>query len=195
MPRWSLGKCVYIPENAVDLNSVEQCQRRPAQLPLTGVFIGRLVPYKGADVLIEAAASFLKANQLRLHIVGDGPQKEALDELVQKLGVASNVEFHGWLSHAEVQTILKQCEVLIFPSIREFGGGVVVEAMAQGVPPMVADYAGPSELVDELTGIKVSFKDRESLVQGIKTAIHEVMRSRRFCRSLATPRVIRSSQT
>ena len=175
MPRSSLGKCVYIPENAVDLSSVEQGQRRPAQLPLTGAFVGRLVPYKGADVLIEAAASFLKANQLRLHIVGDGPQKEALDELVKKLDVGSSVEFHGWLPHAEVKTILKQCDVFIFPSIREFGGGVVVEAMAQGIPPIVADYGGPSELVDKLTGIKVPFQDRKSLVEGFKTAIRQVI--------------------
>jgi glycosyltransferase involved in cell wall biosynthesis len=175
MPRSSLAKCVYIPENAVDLSSVEQGQRRPAQLPLAGAFVGRLVPYKGADVLIEAAASFLKANQLRLHIVGDGPQRKALDDLVARLGVGSSVEFHGWLPHADVQTILKKCDVLIFPSIREFGGGVVVEAMAQGLPPIVADYAGPSELVDELTGIKVSFQDRESLIQGFKTAIRQAI--------------------
>jgi glycosyltransferase involved in cell wall biosynthesis len=47
--------------------------------------------------------------------------------------------------------------------------------MAQGVAPIVADYAGPSELVDDLTGIKVSFHDRDSLVQGFKAAIRQVV--------------------
>lgn len=175
MPKWSLGKCVYIPENAVDLSSVDRTELKALHSPLSAGFVGRLVPYKGADVLIEAAASFLKANRLRLHIVGDGPQKKSLYDLVDRLGVGSSVEFHGWLPHAEAQKILRECDVIVLPSIREFGGGVVVETMAQGIPPIVADYGGPSELVDELTGIKVAFSDRESLVQGIKRAIQEVI--------------------
>lgn len=171
MPPWSYGKCVYIPENAVDLESVGRSERSAINSPLLAAFVGRLVPYKGADVVIEAAAGFLKEGKLRLHIVGDGPQKQSLLDLVDRLGVKPAVEFHGWLPHAEGQKILRECDVMVLPSIREFGGGVVVEAMAQGIPPIVADYGGPSELVDELTGVKVPFSDRKSLVQGFKEAI------------------------
>jgi glycosyltransferase involved in cell wall biosynthesis len=175
MPKWSRGKCVYIPENGVDLSSVERRKRTTAHSPLSVGFVGRLVPYKGADALIEAAAGFLKTDRLRLHIVGEGPQKQALDDLVDQLGVKANVEFHGWLPHPEAQKVLRQCDVMALPSIREFGGGVVVEAMAQGIPPIVADYGGPAELVDESTGIKVPFEDRESLVRGFKQAIQKVV--------------------
>jgi glycosyltransferase involved in cell wall biosynthesis len=171
MPTWCRRKCVYIPENAVDLNAVTTPTRTADRSPLSAGFVGRLVPYKGADILIEAASGFLKAKQLRLSFAGDGPQRPALEALVDRLGVESSVKFHGWLPHFEAQKVLGDCDVMIFPSIREFGGGVVVEAMAQGVAPIVADYGGPSELVDELTGIKVPFHDRESLIQGFKTAI------------------------
>jgi len=66
---------------------------------------------------------------------------------------------------------------MAFPSIHEYGGGVVVEAMALGVTPIVADYGGPSELVDDSTGIRVSFHNRQSLIDGMKDAIGKVIRS------------------
>jgi glycosyltransferase involved in cell wall biosynthesis len=62
------------------------------------------------------------------------------------------------------------------PSVREFGGGVVVESMALGVTPIVADYAGPSELVDETTGIRVAFSDRHSLVENFRQVLSQVIR-------------------
>jgi glycosyltransferase involved in cell wall biosynthesis len=90
-----------------------------------------------------------------------------------KLGQA--VRFHGWLPHARVQEVLKDCDFMALPSVREFGGAVVLESMALGVPPIVADYGGPSELVDEATGIRVPFRDKPTLVQGMRRAIETVV--------------------
>ena len=138
--------------------------------------MGRLVPYKGADILLEAVAEFLRSGQLELHIIGDGPQKSLLEAMVDRLGIGNSVRFEGWVPHIEIQNRLRLCDVLILPSVREFGGAVVVEAMALGVAPIVADYGGPSELVDEKTGIRVPFSDRQSLVIGIKEAIGDAIR-------------------
>jgi glycosyltransferase involved in cell wall biosynthesis len=177
MPAWTQRKCVYIPENGVDLELFRNPRGHQASLPLKAIFLGRLVPYKGADLLLEATAEFLKAGNLELHIVGDGPQKCFLEAMVDRLGVRSSVEFHGWVPHGEVQSKLRVCDFLALPSIREFGGGVVVEAMALALTPIVADYAGPSELVDERTGIKVAFHNRKSLVDGMHDAIGRVIQS------------------
>jgi glycosyltransferase involved in cell wall biosynthesis len=176
IPPWANHKCVYIPENGVDAERFSLPRNRSASLPLKAAFVGRLVPYKGADILLEAAAEFLRSGQLETQIIGDGPQKSLLEAMVDRLGIGNSVRFEGWVPHIEIQNRLRLCDVLILPSIREFGGAVVVEAMALGVPPIVADYGGPSELVDEKTGIRVPFSDRQSLIIGINRALGDAIR-------------------
>ncbi|MHB8885751.1 MAG: glycosyltransferase [Methylovirgula sp.] len=175
MPRWTREKCVHIPENGIDLDYFEPPRNHTRQRPLRGAFVGRLVPYKGADMLLEAAAEFLRKGQLELHIIGDGPQRTLLHEMAEQLGIQRSVRFHGWLAHADVCDKLRACDFMALPSVREFGGGVVVEAMALGVTPIVADYAGPSELVDEHTGIRVAFHDKKSLTEGMRLAIGNII--------------------
>jgi glycosyltransferase involved in cell wall biosynthesis len=177
MPSWAKSKCIYLPENGVDPARFNLHRNRKASLPLKGAFVGRLVPYKGADMLLEAAAEFLQSGELELHIIGDGPQRVLLDAIVDRLGIRADVHFYGWLSHVEVQKRLNRCDFLALPSVREFGGGVVLEAMALGVPPIVADYAGPSELVDDETGIRIAFTDKESLVDGIRQTLGQIVRA------------------
>jgi glycosyltransferase involved in cell wall biosynthesis len=173
MPDWARSKCIYIPENGVDLQRFSRPRDHRAALPLRAAFVGRLVPYKGADMLLEAAAEFLKDGQLKLEIVGDGPQRPQLESMVDRLDIRANVRLHGWLPHAQVPEILRHCDFLALPSVREFGGGVVLESMALGIAPVVADYAGPSELVDEQTGVRVPFSDKQSLVDGMRRTIGE----------------------
>jgi glycosyltransferase involved in cell wall biosynthesis len=177
MPSWAQKKCIYVPENGVDLERFNSPRDQIAAIPLKGAFVGRLVPYKGADMLLEAAADFLQRGQLELHIIGDGPQRPQLEAIVDRLGIREAVHFHGFVLHVEVQKLLRVCDFLALPSVREFGGGVVLEAMALGVTPIVADYAGPSELVDETTGIRIPFTDRQSLIDGIRKTIGEIIRN------------------
>ena len=132
---------------------------------------------KGADILLEAATEFLKAKKLELHIIGEGPQRTLLETMVDQFDVRCSVHFHGQVPHVEVQDTLRTSDFLALPSIREFGGAVVVELMALGVAPIVADYGGPSELVDDDTGIRVRFQDKKSLIEGMKHAIGKVIRS------------------
>ena len=171
MPSWVRQKLVYIPENGVDVDRFSKPRDHSASIPIKVAFVGRLVPYKGADILLEAITDFLKRGQLELHIIGDGPQRPLLEVMVDRSGVRNSVEFHGWVPHVEVQEKLRSCDLMALPSIREFGGAVVAEAMALGLTPIVANYGGPSELVDDASGIRVSFTDKASLVEGMRRAI------------------------
>jgi glycosyltransferase involved in cell wall biosynthesis len=176
LPCSGMEKQLYIPENGVDPDRFSVPRDRRATVPLRAAFVGRLVPYKGADMLIEATRDFQERGQLELHIIGDGPQRSLLETMVDQMGLRKSVNFHGWVAHHEVQSRLRTCDLMALPSIREFGGAVVLEAMALGVTPIVADYGGPSELVDGDTGVRVQFHDKASLVQGLRQSIEKFIR-------------------
>jgi glycosyltransferase involved in cell wall biosynthesis len=175
MPASYLPKCFYVPENAIDPRRFPHASRRGHGLPVRAVFVGRLVPYKGADLLLEAAAPGLRSGRLTLTVVGDGPQRPLLEALIRRLGVEAGVRLAGWVPHVRVREFLNDADVFTFPSVREFGGGVVLEAMASGLPPVVADYGGPGELVTAQTGWKVPIGPRGELVRQLRAALEDIL--------------------
>ncbi|KNX40354.1 2-deoxystreptamine glucosyltransferase [Roseovarius tolerans] len=178
MPGWAQEKAVYLPENAIDPARFAGGGAPAPEGPLRAGFVGRLVPYKGPDMLIEAAAPLMRAGRLHLDIVGDGPMMAGLRAQAEGLGVAGAVTFHGWLEHERVRDVLGACHLFAFPSIREFGGGVVLEAMALGVPPLIVDYAGPGELVDAARGTKVPIGTRGEIIAGFAAALERLTQDR-----------------
>ncbi len=174
MPAKYHDRCVYIPENGVDPQRFARQVEGPVRSPLRVAFVGRLVPYKGADMLLEAAAPLVRAGKLVVDIIGDGDQMKQLQGIVAAEGISGGVKLDGWVEHAKMQARLVDSDVLGFPSIREFGGGVVIEAMALGLVPVVADYGGPNELVTDATGYRVPMGTRADLVARFRQVLGEL---------------------
>jgi glycosyltransferase involved in cell wall biosynthesis len=167
------NKCIYLPENAIDPARFSVVRAHKAKRPIKVVFVGRLVPYKGADMLIEAAIPLVRQGAMTMEILGDGPEMERLKKLIPE-DCASAIRLPGWVHHTELQNKLANADVFAFPSVREFGGGVVLEAMASGLVPIVVDYAGPRELVTEQTGFKVPLGRRSNIVEGFRKLLAEL---------------------
>lgn len=172
MPAKYHEKCFYIVENAIDPTRFHRRRTRSASRPIRAIFIGRLVPYKGADMLLEAGSHLLKTGAMTLDIVGDGPQLPQLRERAKALELPDGaVTFHGWVEHGKIQDRLVEADLLTFPSIREFGGGVALEAMAVGVVPVVTDYGGLGELVTDQTGFLIPIGPRDAIIGRLRDTL------------------------
>jgi glycogen(starch) synthase len=174
LPKKYAGKYFYMPENGIDPSRFWRSTSAHSETVLKAAFVGRLVPYKGADMLLAAAKELLKEKRMTLDIVGDGPMMPELASFVDEHELGHAVKFHGWLPNEAVQDVLSSCQILPFPSIREFGGGVVLEAMALGVVPIVVDYAGPGELVCDDVGIKIPLGSREEIIEALRGVLKDL---------------------
>ena len=195
LPKSAQGRAVYLPENGIDERRFELPPASPVRTPLGVAFVGRLVPYKGVDMLIEAAADLVRSGQVVLDVIGDGPERAALAALVARLGLGGGVKLDGWVEHRDLAARLLRSDVLGFPSVREFGGAVVLEAMALGLVPIVADYGGPAEHVTGATGHRVPMGSRAALVDGTRRALEALVRHPGGVRAMgarARQRVLRS---
>jgi glycosyltransferase involved in cell wall biosynthesis len=171
VPRSFKGKCFYLPENAIDTTRFNRRRTRPAGRPVRAVFVGRLVPLKGLDMLLTAAADLIRSGALTVDIIGDGMQMPELRQLVERERLSQGVRLPGWVDHKQVQDWLAEADLFTFPSIRDFGGGVVLEAMAVGLVPLVVDYGGPAELVTPKTGFLVPMGTRSQITERLRTLL------------------------
>jgi glycosyltransferase involved in cell wall biosynthesis len=140
------------------------------------IFVGGLVPIKAVDLALHGAASLLRAGDARFTIVGDGPERSNLEQLTKSLGIEKAASFCGWLRHGEVLQRLGNADVLVFPSVREFGGGVVFEALAMGAVPIVADFGGPGDIVHPEVGFKVPLTNEHDVVSQIEQVLAKLAR-------------------
>lgn len=175
MPYRYRHKCFYIPENGIDPARFNVRRNGPAKRPIRVVFLGRLVPYKGADMLVEAAAPLIRAGLLRLTIIGDGPHQAELRESIKSQAISDAVEMTGWLEHQQVQSHLARADLFAFPSIREFGGAAVAEAMALGLVPIVINYGGPAEIVSPETGYLVEISSRDHIIKSFRSIFDKLV--------------------
>lgn len=169
------GQRFYMPENGIDPERFEIAE---AWTPPTDRFrfvtVGRLVPYKGIDMILSAMAESPILRSCHLEIIGDGPQRAALEQQTAESGLNHSVTFSGWMPQHELARNLRNSQAFAFPSLREFGGGVVLEAMASGLPSIVVNHGGPAELVDENNGILLPLTERETLVTNLIAAMEKL---------------------
>ncbi|WP_071517278.1 glycosyltransferase family 4 protein [Geitlerinema sp. PCC 9228] len=119
------------------------------------VSAGRLLHWKGFHLGLQAFAEADLPADAEYWIVGDGPQRQALQNLAQSLGIARQVKFLGALSREDTWQHVAGSWALVHPSLHESGGLVCLEAMAVACPVICLDWGGPAILVSRGAGFKV----------------------------------------
>jgi glycosyltransferase involved in cell wall biosynthesis len=158
LPSGCKGRVEIICENGVD----PDVWRRPDDLPvrplheLRVAFLGRLVDWKGVDLVLDVFAEVkMKMPWAELWVIGDGPERSRLQSQAGTLGLSDAVTFHGWKSREECAPLLAQCDVLLFPSVFDCGGAVVLEAMSLGLTVVALNWGGPGDYLEAGGGVLV----------------------------------------
>ncbi len=114
------------------------------------LYAGNLIPGKGVQVILEAAAALAEKDWL-LDIVGDGPEREKLEAFCREKNLSGKVRFHGAVAPERMPDFMRQAYIFVFASFAEGRPNVVLEAMAAGLPvlasaiPAVQDLITPSK--------------------------------------------------
>lgn len=145
-------------------------QGRPSPPPFRLVTVGRLRPQKNVAGLLEAfARAFSGSAGASLTIVGDGPERSALERRARRLGVRAQVSFLGRLDRSGVRNALWNAHAFALSSHHETFGVVLVEAMATGLPVVAPRCGGPEDIVTPDTGLLVPPDDPEALAEALCT--------------------------
>lgn len=179
---------VHVIHCGIDLGQYEFRPRAPAATgPARALTIGGLKDYKGHEVLVRALATANgELERVSLDLVGDGPLREALEELVAGLGLGERVRFHGALTEPEVTAMLGRADIFVLPSVIAPTGNmeglpvVLMEALASGVPAVATRVSGIPELIrDGETGLLAEQGDPFDLARAIGRLLADPEAARR----------------
>ncbi|MEM3638092.1 MAG: glycosyltransferase family 4 protein [Conexivisphaerales archaeon] len=152
----------------------------------TILFVGRLIERKGVDILLRAFSQIVKEfPDLKLVIVGDGPEYFKLKQLCQELKIIEKVEFTGELRGKELTKRYAEASIFVLPSRKipddiEGFGTVFLEAAAFAVPSISTFTGGiPEAIINGVTGLLVPSDDSENLAKAMMTLLrNDVLRIR-----------------
>lgn len=150
----------------------------------TVVAVGGLGPAKGFDVLIRAIDCLAAGGEeVRLELLGDGPERRSLEHLVRRLGLEGRVRLRGWRSPEEVEAAMRSATLLVHPSSRlgDAVPTVIKEALAVGTPVVASRIAGiPELLADGRCGKLVPPRDPVILARAISEMLADEEKRRNY---------------
>lgn len=182
------AKCQIVSPNALRPED-KQWVCPPAGAAIEGsrfrmLYVGNCVATRAIPLVLEALPQ-ARLVDYELAVVGDGPALVHWKRRAAELGLAANVRFVGKVPRSQLDAFYAQADVLVFPALRDSGGSALLEAMARGVPVICLDWAGPGEMVDEASGIKVPVAAPEETIRAFAAALVRLQREPGLRASLA----------
>lgn len=160
---------VTVNANGVNLEEIQKIESRKENFDI--LYAGRLVSHKNIDLLIKAIKLVgERAGEVTCGIIGDGPEREKLTELVKDLKLNGHIKFLGFLEKEEdVISYMKSSRIFAIPSVREGSPITVVEANACGLPVITVNHKnnGTTTLIEEGVNGFICELSEESVAQQI----------------------------
>lgn len=163
--KFGAKKPIHVIHNAIESTQASNAKQNPLQF----AYVGRLVFYKNLEVAIKAVDIARKTEpEIKLVIVGSGPHRKTLEEMARKRGLEKNIEFKGYVTAEEKSKTIAESSALVFPSLCEGFGLVILEAYEQKKPVLVSDVRPMSDIVSNgTTGFVLDPHDEKAWAQCI----------------------------
>lgn len=180
--KFGAKKPIYVISNVLENKNMLTTQE---PIDFQFIYIGRLVFYKNLEVVFRAINIVKKSYpKIMLIIVGGGPHKKNLENLVKDLGLQNNIKFSGFVSLEEKVKLLGKSQALVFPSLCEGFGLVILEAFAQKKPVIVANVRPLSDIVsDKINGFVISPHNEKEWAEALIKIIKNPENSNRMGQS------------
>lgn len=156
------------------------------------LFVGRLAAVKGVPVLFETLRDVAPDHPgLHLTLIGDGPERRALEDKARVMGLSGMVTFAGYKGQAEVAQALRETDILVLPSFAEGLPVVLMEALAARVPVLTTRIAGVGELVEDgISGRLVAPGDPVALTDALRALLDATPEDRAAMGAAGRARVV-----
>lgn len=173
--RWKSKTQLY-PVNGVSSSEfIERSRTTDKSSTFTVVSAGTLLRLKGFNLAIRAFHKFSEEHPDAIfRIFGDGPEKARIESLINKLDLSRTVKLHDAIPRDELMSQMAAADAFLFPSLRDGGGAVVVEAMASGTPVICLDAGGPGMHITPDCGIKIEPQSPEITEYALANALHRL---------------------
>lgn len=177
IPRRFQNKTMLAIESGVDVTKVGSAHSatetdRPEGLKM--LFAGRFLSLKGLQLAIRALADFrARGGEGMLTAVGQGPEEQSFRRLAERLNVADHIRWIPWLPRGDLDAYYRSSDVFLFPSLRDGGANVVLEALTAGLPVVCLDIGGPGIFVNDSCGAAIPVEDLT--VQAASVALADVL--------------------
>jgi glycosyltransferase involved in cell wall biosynthesis len=167
------------------------------QTPPRLLYAGRLLYWKGVHIAIEAFAKLLtKIPDARFTIVGSGPEETRLKADTLALKIENSVDFVSWVPQKNLFELYHSHDLLLFPSLHDSSGGVVLEALCHGLPVVCLDLGGPKDIVTLNSGVIINTTglNTAQVSSSIANEVYNVLRSPTTLTTLSTGAISRASE-
>jgi glycosyltransferase involved in cell wall biosynthesis len=121
--------------------------------PLRLLFAARFLYWKGMHLGLRAVAELMgRGVEVRLTMLGEGPAEAGWRRLAAALGIAHAIDWRPWVEYDQLGALYRAHDVLLYPSLHDSSGNVVLESLTHGLPVVCLDLGGPAEMVDASCG-------------------------------------------
>ncbi len=161
------------------------------------LWVGRFIPTKLLGLSLEVFSNLRELPGLKVHIVGqafDEVDTERYHLMAKEMGIESICQWHGWVSHDEVQQLMQKSDIFFFPSVVEGTPHVVLEAIANCLPIVCFDTCGQAEAVDDTVGRKIQLSTPRESIDLFTDTIKTLYKDRVLLASLSNGCINRKQQ-